>query len=251
MHYCVAFAIWVFTLVLIVYLWKKKENIFPDPLWWWEYIVLLRVPIITSLIVFLLPIVASLTPASVLLKNLFVMRNWWQLAIVVLITAITTLMIVIVLTVIFVNALERYPHYFDDTIPPGQPNLCMRQRRILIRRFPKIIRYYLYKYFINTRTLNKKEIESYYPFLLTLSFILALPTLITTVVLSIAEIGIKKAILGFFVGILLTILCFNLTYIIGKWIGNGNIANDNNIKQCFRDLIKFSIIFISSTIRKV
>lgn len=239
---------------------QLSNRIFPVPLWWWEYIVLLRVPIITSLVVFLLPIVASLTPASILLKNLFVMRSVTQLIIVVTITAITTLMIVIVLTVIFVNALDRYPHYFDHTIAPEEPNLSTQQRRELIQSFPSMIQGFL-GFFVDIDKLNqdknqdntihyypKKSIDTYYPFLLTRACFLALPTWITIFVLSADELTIPNTILGEFLGILFSILFFWLTYKLGEYLGtsiyNSNRDNENNsIGRYFVDLIKFLIVF--------
>ena len=72
-----AFAIWLFVLFFIVSLWRSNK-IFPVPLWWWQYLVLLRVPLIAGLILFFFPFLA-ITRGSSLFGNLFVMRDAWQL----------------------------------------------------------------------------------------------------------------------------------------------------------------------------
>jgi hypothetical protein len=89
--------------------------------WWfvptsfWQYILLLRVPIVLGLLLFLFPFAAtiSLSPLSPLFKNLFVMGRSRQLAMVMMSSTMAGVMISFVLSLILDNA----PARFDLPIP--------------------------------------------------------------------------------------------------------------------------------------
>ncbi len=64
----IAFFIWLGIILLILYFWfEQDQTLFPDPIWWWQYIVFLRVPIIAALILLYFPLIATKSCLSDLL----------------------------------------------------------------------------------------------------------------------------------------------------------------------------------------
>jgi hypothetical protein len=92
---------WVLVIIILVVIWlKTPEHI-------WQYILLLRIPIIFGSLLFCLPILAN-TIAAKLLQNLFVMRGRWQLATVLVSSTMAGLMIAFISASLLTHAPERF-----------------------------------------------------------------------------------------------------------------------------------------------
>ena len=96
------FVIWLCIILLILYLWfKKNQTLFPYPIWWWQYIFFLRVPIIAALILLYFPIIATKSGLSYLLLILYFVIIALCTCYALCPSKVTILVIVIVLNFIF------------------------------------------------------------------------------------------------------------------------------------------------------
>jgi hypothetical protein len=94
-------SLWFILLVAITALWFRSSDAL------WQYLFLLRVPILIGLLLLLLPTIAQ-NLLSAMLKNLFVLRSKWQLAFVIVSAVAAGMSVIIVTCAILNNAPERF-----------------------------------------------------------------------------------------------------------------------------------------------
>ncbi len=94
-------ALWLILTSIVIAFW------FASPPALWKYLFFLRLPIIISLFLFLLPILAQ-TALKPMLGSIFVLRNKWQLAVVIIGAVVSGLAVVSAASIILVNASARF-----------------------------------------------------------------------------------------------------------------------------------------------
>jgi hypothetical protein len=94
---------WAFACVILVTLWL---NVIPAYVF--QYILLLRVPIILGILLFGFPILANFSTASSLFQNLFALRGNGQIVATMVSSTMASLMITYVTALILVNAPARF-----------------------------------------------------------------------------------------------------------------------------------------------
>ncbi len=106
--------VWVLTIAILMALW-----LYVIPVYVWQYILLLRVPIVFGVFLFGFPILAKLPIASSLFQNLFAMRGRGQLATTMVSSTMAGLMVTDISAIILVNAPARFdlpplPDWIED-----------------------------------------------------------------------------------------------------------------------------------------
>ena len=107
------FVLWFVALALTIQFWRwiTSKNA-ESPSWpnayILRYLILLRVPLIFGLFLIIFPLLATLTPLSKFLGNLFVLSQPWQIGVVVLGAAISALSCTIAAEIISENVGTRF-----------------------------------------------------------------------------------------------------------------------------------------------
>jgi hypothetical protein len=102
--------IWIITVLIAVFAWIKLPDAF------WQYLFLLRIPLLQGLLLVFLPLIATRLLRS-MLRNLFVLRGRWQISFTIISAIMAGLAVVLVTNIILVNAPDRFGIVKWATIP--------------------------------------------------------------------------------------------------------------------------------------
>lgn len=97
----ISLVVWIILLIIVLKVWLILPREF------WQYIFFMRVPIIASLSLITLPIVATTLLRS-MLKNVYVLRGKWQLTFVIIGANIAGIATILIANTILINAPDRF-----------------------------------------------------------------------------------------------------------------------------------------------
>lgn len=102
--------IWIITVLVAIFAWIKLPDAF------WQYLFLLRVPLLQGLLLVFLPLIATQLLRS-MLRNLFVLRGRWQISFTIIGAIMAGLAVVLATNIVLFNASDRFGIAKWATIP--------------------------------------------------------------------------------------------------------------------------------------